>query len=607
MGGSINLVTDPNEPALWTWSECGRVPPADPPLGLALAEPLSGSLGVMVLLQSGHVLQGGANSALAQAFDYVTTPGATCVAPDGEYLADHTASAWRIWHAADGKLVRELPFPAEACGPQLAYSADGQHLFAFGDGASCVVDVQTGEVAARIAAAASSVSWHDEKLLMPFGNQGVTSVTRDGESHITSFAPLGLPRQAPAANEPFDVTVISPAGDRAAVHSRGYGFGLYDAQSGALLSAHQPEVPRTFEPVFSADGAFVLLGDRVLATADASLVVQLEHFSRGFEPAALSNDGKRIGLMRRTADGNEGTALVIDAASGSLLHAVGGHTHPVWSVAVSPDGAHAVTTTGETLLSWKLADSMAESRVDWAADAGHEYNARYSEDGTLVAVSGDEPELFTVDGTSVFRPETLPNQDCKTIQTLAMSPDGRWIARSGFGTIDVFERGSFNLVTQLEVKGCIVSASFSPDSRYLMTSVPELYETDSWTRVWTNELVVEGTPNAYGLTFLPGGREVVSSACAFGTYPGEPHAIVCQARRYSVGGRYTGRMEGLLAWPSTHPNGWLISGNTAMFRDVWMSDALPWEVSASTFIPGADGDILAGTRDGALVRFCRNR
>lgn len=585
---------------MWRWSECGRLPPQDPPLQVAFAAQDN----VLVFQQSGRVsdpLVGVVHSPLAHPS---TAPGAACLSPNGLMLTDRTETSWRFWYAGQSSASRELPLPAEPCGPRLGYTADGRHLLAFGEGSACVVDAQTGDVAARVAAPATSLGWHDGKLIMPFGNQGVTSFDADGQSVVTLLEPLGLPRQEPsAADEPFDSTVISPAGDRVAVHSRGYGFGLYDAQTGALLVAYPIDTAHSFRPVFSLNGVYLLLGDRVLRAADGEVVFEPPGLPSGFEAAALANNGKKLALMRKTADGREGTVLHVDSKSGRSMLIAGGHNKPVLSVAVSPDGTQLVTTTGETLLGWS---NVAGFKVAWSADAGLELNARYSADGSLIAVSSDKPQVLSADGATVFRPEIAPiTSGCKSVQTLAFSPDGRWVARSGLGTTDIFEQGTWNHVTQLESKGCFVSAAFSPDSRYLMTSIPELFETDGWTQVWDTDVVVDGAPNAYDVAFLPHGREFISSACAFGR--NEAPYTLCFDRLFSVGGRLVERLNGLGSWPSFAADGdWIIAANTAMYRRTWRPEvffATP-NVTASTFTP--DGDIIAGTQDGSLLRLCRS-
>lgn len=575
----------------------------DPPIQVAYAAQDN----VLVFLQSGRVSDAFVSVVYPALANPSTAPGAACLSPDGTLLTDRGPSSWRFWHPGEASPSREVPLPADPCGPLLAYSADGQHLLTFGEGPACVVDVQTGDVVARVAASAPSIGWRDGKVIMPFGNQGVTSFDADGQSSITQFEALALPRQEPvAAEEPFDSTVISPAADRVAVHSRGYGFGLYDAQTGALLAAFPTGTAHVFRPVFSLDGAFVLLGDRVVKALDGKVVVETPNLPSGFEAAALANNAKHFALMRKTADGNEAAVLGVHAESGHVVVLGGGHNHPVLSVAVSPDGNQAVTTTGETLLGWSLDhDRIA---VAWAANAGRELNARYSADGSLIAVSSDEPKVLTAEGAPVFQPAPVPPSACKVVQTLAFSPDGRWLVRVAFGTIEVFEQGTWNKVAELKSQTCLSSATFSPDSHYLMTSVPELYETETWTQVWTTDVNTEGAPNAYNVAFFPSGREAISSACAF-ELPNRS-LIECFVRTFSAGGRPTGRLDGLSAWPSFSPEteDWLIGAGVILFRRVPRPDALvplpSDQLSASAFMP--NGDILAGTPNGSLLRLCRN-
>lgn len=288
-----------------------------------------------------------------------------------------------------------------------------------------------------------------------------------------------------------------------------------------------------------------------------------------------------------------------------LEQAEGEPARPLVSIDVSPDGERAVTTTGKSVLGWKLAESFSESSIEWQVDAAAAYNARYSSDGTLVAVSGDDPQLLTAQGAFVFRPPVLANASAPCgMQTLALSADGRWLAHSGHPGVTVFELATFAQAIQVPSRDCIVAVSFSPDSQYLMTSVPELYQVGDWTRLWPAELGSHGSQYVNGVSFTPLGREVIVSTCAVGFEDGSP--FYCSGRWFTIGGRLEATVNGLpSAWLDFAADGdWTVAAHTAFYQQRERFGAIGNEFVSTKFAP--HGDIIAGTMAGSLARLCRN-
>lgn len=228
--------------------------------------------------------------------DLVVTAGGR---PEEEYLAMPT----RIWRAADGELLIEIPVaqedplglcPPSACDvPDADLSPDGTRVAAAGhDGFLRVHDAQSGELLRTIEVGESlaGVEW-----------------SPDGRAIVT---------------EPFGGTPR-----------------LYDAASGeelATLGDRAETGPPGGGPDFSSDGALIAIRHgriaRVWDAATGLLVAELPH-EAPVSAVRFSPDGQLL----VTASGE---ALTIwDMASGRRLAELPGHEGPVVTVDFSPDGS----------------------------------------------------------------------------------------------------------------------------------------------------------------------------------------------------------------------------------------------------------------------------
>jgi hypothetical protein len=332
----------------------------------------------------------------------------------------------------------------------------------------------------------------------------------------------------------------------------------------------------------------------------------------GHRPVSLSNDGNRLGLINATHDGRGGTALVIDVAAGATLRAVGGHARSVFAIAVSRDGQQLATTAGHEVLGWRIAEPFERSQLAWASAQPFFTRLRYSNDGSILVASGQARGLYGPTGISLLNPSAPPpaQRSCSNLG-FAIAPDGRWAAGlNGKSEIEVFDMANGALTATLATSRCNVGASFSADSTLLVTSVPELYSMHDFTRSWPTELgEAVYTSSWEDVTFTPGGREVIVSKChinGFGLSQSDatPLLMRCGNQRYTIGGRAGVSLSGLKgSWFDFSADGeWIISSGSALNLATGSSAYVANDITSSAFMP--NGDVLAGTSDGSLVRLC---
>jgi WD40 repeat protein len=274
----------------------------------------------------------------------------------------------------------------------------------------------------------------------------------------------------------------------------------------------------------------------------------------GIESLMFANDGDRllIGSAARDSE-NYGIVQLVDASTGRVRRTLNGHTRPVCSLSVSPDGRQLATSSWDrTVRLWDIsagrelsvlpeqpatvfavAFSPAGSLLATAGrqvsiwDVTHDaflrelpgttgrlYCVAFSSDGTLLAAAGQEGVIHVwqvPDGTPRWssRPFGWP------VRSLAFSPDGKRLVAGG----GEFERG-IAIVCEAETgrerislaghAGPVTAVQISDDGEAIYTA-----GADQSFRIWnatTADLLVEerdlGLPVA-SLAIQRGGRTVV--------------------------------------------------------------------------------------------------
>ena len=180
----------------------------------------------------------------------------------------------------------------------------------------------------------------------------------------------------------------------------------------------------------SPDGSLVAVGGsettiEILSLPDGDLVRSFTAHERSVLAVAFSADGRRPGLRGRGPRGRDsGACRTSPSRPGSPTTArFSGHTAPVWSVALSPDGRYAASSgVDSSARVWRLSDGAAHRafhQEDWV------FGVAFSPDSTLLASAGYAGvRLYRVDGDLTPEFAVSPPEPATAA---AFSPDGQWL------------------------------------------------------------------------------------------------------------------------------------------------------------------------------------
>jgi WD40 repeat protein len=226
--------------------------------------------------------------------------------------------------------------------------------------------------------------------------------------------------------------------------------------------------------VVSADSQRILSGSQ-----DGSMILwdresgrMIRRFAGGFiESVAISPDGRR-----GVSGGKDTVVRLWDLESGNLLREFRGHTEPIWSLAFSPDGRLAYSTSGGDERQQDGRDSAI--RV-WDIETGREirrleghrglvWSVAVSPDGRRVLSGGNDaaPILWDAEtGSEMHRFRT------NRVGSVAFLPDGRRAVTGGELTIHLLdlERGQ-ELHCFRGIANDVTGLAVSPDGSRLLSS-----------------------------------------------------------------------------------------------------------------------------------------
>jgi WD40 repeat protein len=437
--------------------------------------------------------------------------------PDGGHVATVNRTALHVWDLAAEQATLTITLPVEAWA--IAYSPDGRTL-ATGhvDGRVILWDATDGienQVLKGHNREVYEVPFSpDGRYLASTGFEGV-AILWDLESGQARFSFPSAYRWGTNLAFSPDGALLAIAELEEDVLVENAVLNLWDTESGALrFTIQEPSLMIAFSP----DGAYAvtagpdnspILWDMVtsLELGTAQPVATLRGHTAAVPGGVFSPDGALVATTSQ-----DGTAKVWDPATGEEHFTLAGHKQVVLYPAFSPDGRYLLTSGGDGARIWD------------------------------VSLPGNEEVM------------ALPGPEVSGDVSLALSPDGSYLALGGVGgKIHLHDAGDGQLLAVLVGHtGGVRNIAFSSDGSRLATA-----GRDSLVKVWD---VVASLSSGDGqeLLTLKGHEEAVSGGAhtGVGSVAFSPYG----ARLATAGADGTVRLwdaatGGLLLTVDLHPNG----------------------------------------------------
>jgi WD40 repeat protein len=211
----------------------------------------------------------------------------------------------------------------------------------------------------------------------------------------------------------------------------------------------------------------------VAAPRDYSQTAQtrLDH-SKTVWSLATTHDGQTL-----VSSSGDTTIKTWHLPSGRPLRTLSGHTAPVWSVAIAPDGTLVSGSGDKTIKVWNLEGELIRTLSG-------------SQDTVwAVAISSDGNTLVSADGNNTIKVWNLQSgellrsfaAETSRLRTIALSPDGQTLASGGQGQdINIWDVNTGRLIRTLAAhKSKIITVAISPDGQTLVSG-----SNDETVEVW---------------------------------------------------------------------------------------------------------------------------
>ena len=430
--------------------------------------------------------------------------------PDGTRIvtagADHRA---RIWSAADGKLVAELPHGDSVVSAR--FLVDGTVLTASEDGTAALWDGATGQKLVAFAPHApdlklsTAIASSDGRLF--------ATVTSDDAVHLWDRTGklVAQLRGATGKDDRFNYQrgcSFSPDGTRVVVGDHDGVVRVWDTQTHLLLGTSKEHKDQINSVVFTADGKrFVTASDDRSAiewdVATMRAIARVQH-----DDAVISAVFSPDGNMIATAS-NDRTAKLWNAATGDRLRSLEGHTAGVNAIEFSADGSQLATVSDDaTVILWDVDSGRRLARL--IGHTGPIWWVHYDASGGRVVTASADHTARTWSTTPQLRATRLIGHT-GPVTSADISADDRLVVSTGAdGTARLWDRGTGKQLRAFPLEGTFATcARFSPDGALIAIANVNAI------RVWSSETgqlqATISVPETNDIEWRKDGKQLVSA------------------------------------------------------------------------------------------------
>jgi WD40 repeat protein/transcriptional regulator with XRE-family HTH domain len=394
---------------------------------------------------------------------------ALALSRDGSRLAsisdDGTA---KVWDAASGQVLLTLPTGVTdewiGGGSGAAFAPDGKQLLTVGaDNSATVWDVATGDVVRTLRGHTGLVTG---VAVSPDGSRFATA--SDDKSVKLWDAATGEEVRTLTGHEGAAlVLAFSADGKQIYAGSDQNGVAIaWDVESGRELFrfSGQGNVVGVDAIAGSPDGTRLATGEfdttvRIWDAASGSPLLTLYGHSSQAVSVAFSPDGARL-----ASASEDGTIILWDPATGQRLRTLSGHGSGVMAVAFSPDGRRLYSASRDnSIRSWDVSSTAGQEWLNLVGHADRVSSVEYSPDGTRLATWSWDGTARVWDARDGSEQLTLKH-DPAGFGEARFSPDGKRLAVLSGNTAVVYDAQSGALLLSLPpFDSRVESVAFSAD------------------------------------------------------------------------------------------------------------------------------------------------
>jgi WD40 repeat protein len=411
--------------------------------------------------------------------------GWLAVTPDNRHIVSRSgAHSLKLWDMASGREIKTFGRHKEAVNG-LALSPDGRSVISASgkspnqDTSLALWNIETGRKV-------RDIRTHYEVRALAFTPDGKSIITgSSGSAWEDSYKSMALwdvatGREVRKFGDSSQVNALAVTFDgRFVVANSGWKLKLWDIATGREVRTFQGEHTSILTAIaVSPNGLYAVSGswDKTLKLWDIATGREIRAMKGHKEKilsVAFSPDGRYILSGPGSYDD---VACLWSADSGRLIRTFDvpeNQMTDIPSLAVTPDGKHAVMGTGNGIFVWDMINPRMGHRI-FRGYAKYVANAALSPDGQSIVSGGRLWDLSTSSLSGTF--EGMSDAS----GSLAVSPDGKYVfSQSGDMPLKLWEMETGKIIKEIQTRNLVAAAAFTPDGKFVLTG-----ESDGTLKLW---------------------------------------------------------------------------------------------------------------------------